>query len=122
MFYERVKAQLGQKQNWLDSNDLAVMYRSTYPPEFYRALHCLVHAEFRARRGGRLLRELVRHPAGSTLKTFRELAGASWQIVRLPSIRRRVDRLAGAAPSDAPPALLPVLSRQAASAPTEQPR
>ena len=43
-FYERVKAQLGEKQNWVDSNDLAMMYRATYAPEFYRALHALVHA------------------------------------------------------------------------------
>ena len=46
-FYERVKAQLGDKQNWVDSNDLAMMYRAAYAPEFYRALHALVHAEFR---------------------------------------------------------------------------
>ena len=38
-FYERVKAQLGDKQNWIDSNDLAMMYRATYAPEFYRTLH-----------------------------------------------------------------------------------
>jgi hypothetical protein len=42
--------------------------------------------------------------------------------VRLPWMRRRVDRLAGHAPPDAPPALLPVLSRQAAASPSEQPR
>ena len=29
-FYDRVKAQLGEKQNWVDSNDLAMMYRATY--------------------------------------------------------------------------------------------
>ncbi len=47
-FYERVKAELGEKQNWIDSNDLAMMYPATYPPDFYRALHGLVHAEFHA--------------------------------------------------------------------------
>ena len=49
-FYQRVQAQLGQKQNWVDSNDLAMMYHATYVPDFYRALHGLVHAEFRARK------------------------------------------------------------------------
>ena len=38
----------GQKQNWVDSDDLAMMYHATYVPDFYRALHALVHAEFRA--------------------------------------------------------------------------
>src|SRR3954463_12765811 len=47
-FYQRVQAQLGQKQNWVDSNDLAMMYHATYVPDFYRALHALVHAQFRA--------------------------------------------------------------------------
>src|SRR5471030_81853 len=37
-FYQRVQAQLGQKQNWVDSNDLAMMYHATYVPDFYRAL------------------------------------------------------------------------------------
>jgi anaerobic magnesium-protoporphyrin IX monomethyl ester cyclase len=121
-FYERVKAQLGLKQNWVDSEDLAMMYRSTYPAEFYPALHRLVHAEFRAQRAGRLLRSLARRRASGRFGLVRELAISVSHVVRLPWIRRRVDRLAGRAISDAPPALLPVLSRQAASAPTEQRR
>ena len=48
-FYERVRQELGAKQNWFDSSDLAMMYRATYAPEFYRALHDVVHHEFRAR-------------------------------------------------------------------------
>jgi anaerobic magnesium-protoporphyrin IX monomethyl ester cyclase len=121
-FYERVKAQLGLKQNWIDSDDLAVMYRSTYSPEFYRALHRLVHAEFRGRRSWRLLATAARCPAAIRLKMVRELAVGMSSLLRLPWLRRRVDRLAGCAAPDAPPALLPVLTRQAAAAPSEQPR
>src|SRR4029078_6777454 len=47
-FCQRVQAQLGQKQTWVDSNDLAMMYHATYVPDFYRALHGLVHAPPRA--------------------------------------------------------------------------
>ena len=46
----RVKLELGEKQNWVDSNDLAMLYRGPYPQEFYRLLHGRVHYEFRARR------------------------------------------------------------------------
>jgi anaerobic magnesium-protoporphyrin IX monomethyl ester cyclase len=46
-FFERVKGQLGAKQNWEDSSDLAMMFEGPYPTGFYRALHGLVHAEFR---------------------------------------------------------------------------
>ncbi|MBC7875621.1 MAG: B12-binding domain-containing radical SAM protein [Anaerolineales bacterium] len=49
-FFERVKMQLGEKQNWIDSDDLAMLYRGPFPQEFYRSLHGRVHYEFRLRR------------------------------------------------------------------------
>ena len=54
-FYERVKLELGEKQNWVDSEDLAMLYRGPFPTEFYRILHGRVHYEFRARK---VLRQL----------------------------------------------------------------
>ncbi len=97
-FYARVKAQLGDKQHWIDSNDLAVMYPAAYPPEFYRTLHGLVHAEFRSRRGF-----------------------SPYQALRAWLLRRRVDRLA-ARPAQRPRQihLQPVLTRQAAAEPSQQ--
>jgi anaerobic magnesium-protoporphyrin IX monomethyl ester cyclase len=57
VFHERVRAQLGAKQNWVDSDDLAMMYRAAYPAAFYRRLHHVVHHEFRARQlAGRVRR------------------------------------------------------------------
>jgi anaerobic magnesium-protoporphyrin IX monomethyl ester cyclase len=55
-FYERVRADLGHKQNWVDSDDLAMLYRATYPPQFYRVLHQVVHHEFRARQLARRIK------------------------------------------------------------------
>lgn len=49
-FYERVKLDLGEKQNWVDSDDLAMLYRGPFPQEFYRILHGRVHHEFRLRK------------------------------------------------------------------------
>jgi len=49
-FFERVKLELGHKQNWQDSEDLAMLYHGPYPTEFYRILHRRVHHEFRLRR------------------------------------------------------------------------
>jgi anaerobic magnesium-protoporphyrin IX monomethyl ester cyclase len=42
-FYEKVKSSMGDKANWTDSNDLALMFSHTYPPLFYRRLHRFVH-------------------------------------------------------------------------------
>lgn len=44
-FYERVRAQLGQKRNWTDSDDLCVIFQAAYTDEFYRALRDALHAE-----------------------------------------------------------------------------
>src|SRR5581483_1838661 len=66
-FYERVRAQLGAKRNWTDSDDLALLYRGTYVPEFYRALHAQVHAEFRARRVPRAIARGQLHDAAAGL-------------------------------------------------------
>jgi len=49
-FFDRVKQDLGEKQNWIDSSDLALLYRGPFPQEFYRVLHGRVHHEFRLRR------------------------------------------------------------------------
>lgn len=48
-FYERVKEQLGEKQNWDDSDDLAMLYEGPFSTEFYRKLHRVIHKEFRRR-------------------------------------------------------------------------
>jgi anaerobic magnesium-protoporphyrin IX monomethyl ester cyclase len=44
-FHEIVKAQLGTKTHWQDSNDLAMMFRGTYSSEFYRLVRDLLHAQ-----------------------------------------------------------------------------
>jgi anaerobic magnesium-protoporphyrin IX monomethyl ester cyclase len=107
-FYERVSAQLGEKQNWVDSNDLAMMYRATYVPAFYRVLHALVHAEFRARRW-------------SAARSPRAAAASIYHALRLPVLRYRLDRLARLRPSAPAVVIRPVLTRQAAAIPSEQP-
>ncbi len=44
-FHELVKAQLGPKTHWQDSDDLAMMFQGTYRSEFYRAIRDLLHDE-----------------------------------------------------------------------------
>jgi radical SAM superfamily enzyme YgiQ (UPF0313 family) len=44
-FFERVQAQLGEKTNWSDSEDLSMMFQGAYTDEFYRALHDALHAQ-----------------------------------------------------------------------------
>jgi radical SAM superfamily enzyme YgiQ (UPF0313 family) len=44
-FFDRVRAQLGEKTNWSDSEDLSMMFQGAYTDEFYRALHDALHAQ-----------------------------------------------------------------------------
>ena len=119
-FYERVKAQLGTKRNWVDSNDLAPMYASTYPPEFYRALHTLVHREFRVRRAATRAAAVLRSPYTLNARVVHDIAAGLWHRVRLGAARSRVDRLAiPAGRTSSAPTLVPVLTRKAAALPSE---
>ena len=49
-FHARVKAELRERRNWLDSDDLSMLYRGPFSTEYYRRLHRIVHKEFRLRR------------------------------------------------------------------------
>lgn len=49
-FYEAVKVQLGERRNWLDSDDLAMLYRGPFSTRYYRQLHGVLHKEFRAQK------------------------------------------------------------------------
>ncbi len=46
-FYEKVKSELATKSNWTDSDELALMFKNTYSPEFYKRLHRYVHKRYR---------------------------------------------------------------------------
>jgi len=46
-FYEAVKLQLGAQHNWIDSSDLAMLYRGPFSTAFYRQLHTVIHKQFR---------------------------------------------------------------------------
>ncbi len=120
-FHERVQSQLGAKQNWVDSSDLAMMYRATYSPEFYRTLHRFVHARFRASRGWSAVGRIVRAPHRATALDVGAIASGVLQVGVLPLLSWRVQRLARAIPSTtATPHMIPLLSQQAASLPSEQ--
>ena len=118
-FYQRVQAQLGQKQNWVDSNDLAMMYHATYVPDFYRALHALVHAEFRARRSAARIASRAQRsrgpPGRATRAPASDLPGTTASL--LPTPASPVDRL-----SRVPTPLIPLLDAARGRCPTDQRR
>jgi len=61
-FYDTVQAQMGQKTNWTDSGDLALMYQGSFSPQYYRRLHRYVHRRFQTARGIESLKTLIKAP------------------------------------------------------------
>jgi anaerobic magnesium-protoporphyrin IX monomethyl ester cyclase len=93
-FYESVKVQLGDKQNWDDSADLAMMYQGPFATAFYRQLHQVIHKEFRSRRAGREWRRLLPRPWRLRPSHLREAAATVYRLATLPLARRRLNQLA----------------------------
>ncbi len=61
-FYEMVKTQLDSKANWEDSDDLDLMFKSTYPPVFYKNLHRYVHHRYLIKKGVLALSKIFSKP------------------------------------------------------------
>ncbi len=67
-FHERVRADLKARGNWVDSSDLAMLYRGPFATGVYRQLHGVVHREFRLLRAAGTtapwphLRRVLRRP------------------------------------------------------------
>ncbi|HKB43549.1 MAG TPA: radical SAM protein [Chitinophagaceae bacterium] len=63
VFYEKVKTELKEKTNWTDSDELALMFRNTYAPAFYKQLHRYVHKSYRKHVAIETIKNLLLKPA-----------------------------------------------------------
>ena len=114
-FYDRVRDELGAKQNWQDSSDLAMLYEGPYATEFYRHLHTVLHKEYRARKTwSALTGQNGGHRPGP-----RQVGAMVYQAATLPIARRKLRQLE-ALPHQGLLALPPEMSQQAAATPTPQ--
>jgi anaerobic magnesium-protoporphyrin IX monomethyl ester cyclase len=93
-FFQAVRHELGERSNWVDSQDLAMLYRGPFRTEFYRQLHTVVHKEYRARKASRLARRLVRRPLSIRPSHLHSIASGVYHTLTMPQARRRLDDLA----------------------------
>jgi len=61
-FYDKVKHELRDKQNWSDSDDLSMMFKTTFSSAYYKELHRYIHAVYRKHKGYAMFRKLFLHP------------------------------------------------------------
>jgi radical SAM superfamily enzyme YgiQ (UPF0313 family) len=92
-FYENVKAELGDKQNWIESQDLDMMYKGTFPPEYYRTLHTLTHKKFRLWQGKEILKHAATNPFSLNKQKMRRIASIPFHALTLPSLQSALKRI-----------------------------
>jgi len=92
-FHDRVEAELREQRNWVDSDDLAMLYRGPYSTTFYRALHAVTHAEFRMRRAWREAARGLARPRTLEPRHLRKAAVSAYHAARLPWLHARLRQL-----------------------------
>lgn len=117
-FYENVRLQLGDKQNWVDSADLDMMYQGPFTTAFYRQLHLVLHKEFRSRKAIQEWQRLLRGQSRLRPHHLRELVVTPYRLLTLPMARGRLNRLATIPQQSL--AALPHMTLEEAASPSAQ--
>lgn len=89
VFHERVKAELKDKSNWSDSDDLAMMFRNRHRPEYYKRLHRYVHKRYRRAQSLLVLRGKLPFEPMRALSALYYVPASIMERVRLESLARR---------------------------------
>jgi anaerobic magnesium-protoporphyrin IX monomethyl ester cyclase len=79
-FHEQVKDDLKTKANWTDSDDLALMFKNTYPPGYYKLLHRYLHKKFRKKQGFARLKKFIFSSAKNGKGIMRTLVATAYYI------------------------------------------
>jgi anaerobic magnesium-protoporphyrin IX monomethyl ester cyclase len=92
-FYEKVKTQLADKQNWRDSDDLDMMFDSTFNTAYYRQLHRYVHSVYRKHKGYSSLKKLFSDPLRLTPGDIRSGLATLYYIPKSFTQQRKLRKL-----------------------------
>jgi anaerobic magnesium-protoporphyrin IX monomethyl ester cyclase len=95
-FFAAVQHELGNKRNWQDSEDLAMLYHGPFSTAFYRWLHRVLHREFRAQRAWDQLRPALRHPTRWRPGHLRLVRSIVYSRLVMPLLRLELERRARA--------------------------
>lgn len=79
-FYDKVKDDLRAKANWIDSDDLDLMFENTYSPGFYKKLHRYVHNRHKLKRGIKSLQTGLKQPSSLNKKSIRQIMTVGYHL------------------------------------------
>jgi len=96
-FFDKVKDQLKGKSNWTDSDELALMYKGTFSPEYYKKLHRYVHKVYRRKQSTLNLKSIINNPFNANRKKIRSALALAYYspMSLLDSIQlKRLEKIA----------------------------
>ena len=92
-FHQQVKNELIQKANWSDSNDLALMYKGTFTPDYYRSLHRYVHRLYRRKQRITVLKSSFLKLSTWNSRKARDLASVVYYYPAIFFEKRKLNKL-----------------------------
>lgn len=92
-FYDKVRTQLGNKTNWTDSDELALMFENTYKPDFYKQLHRYVHAFYRALIVKDMAQKILANKKVNGLKDLYTIAKLPYYLLKQQKEKRLLFKL-----------------------------
>ena len=92
-FYEKVRTELVEKTNWTDSDEMALMFRNTYHPAFYKQLHRYVHKSYRKHLSFENWRQLFANPVKSNFAMMKKALSALYYIPSAFIEKRKLQQL-----------------------------
>jgi radical SAM superfamily enzyme YgiQ (UPF0313 family) len=93
VFYEKVKADLHEKTNWTDSDELQMMFRNTFLPVFYKQLHRYVHKTYRWHLALEQAKQLLKHPASANIYQFKKILSLAYYAPAAAFARMKMNQL-----------------------------
>jgi len=92
-FFEKVKADLREKTNWTDSDELKLMFRNTYQPAFYKQLHRYVQKNYRKHLAIETMKKLIQYPFKASGASIKKAASLVYYIPNVFWAKLKLDLL-----------------------------
>jgi anaerobic magnesium-protoporphyrin IX monomethyl ester cyclase len=93
-FYEKVKDDLMAKSNWVDSDDLDMMYKANYSRRFYKRLHRYIHKMYRGKQAIIRAKQLAKKPHDFRRSDVYKLLSLGYYVPGAIIDKWRLNRLA----------------------------
>jgi anaerobic magnesium-protoporphyrin IX monomethyl ester cyclase len=93
VFYERVKKELHEKANWTDSDELKLMFKNRFSPEFYKHLHRYVHKNYRKHLVLENIAQMFSHPLTITPAEIKKALSIAYYLPAAFLAKRKLQLL-----------------------------